>query len=393
MEWVLYAFWSSVILLLYTFVGYPLMIAVLALVRPRTMQIQKTGFLPTVSFIIAAHNEEAIIGEKIRNCLALDYPQEKLQVIIASDCSSDRTDEIVAQYKNTGVELVRLTERGGKIAAQNLAASTAKGEILTFSDSSTMLHPSSLKKMVRNFADGMVGCVSGEDKSVSTNRGRPEDEGLYVKYEMAIRRWESKLGSIVGASGCFFSLRRNLWTPQAEFHAEDFSIPLAIREQGFRTITEPQAVVYVKTVTSADSEFARRVRAATHGLAGLLWKKRLLNPFRFGFFSIQLISHKILRFVVPFVLIVTFITNAMLVQTGFLYALLFILQVAFYACAGIGFLLRDRLEKPRIVSFPFYFVIVNAAILTAWWRIIQGQRTATWEPSLRRSSLKVTPQP
>jgi cellulose synthase/poly-beta-1,6-N-acetylglucosamine synthase-like glycosyltransferase len=389
MEWLVYVFWLSLFVLSYTFVGYPLMIAVLARVRQQT-QIQDTEFFSTVSLIVAAHNEETIIGEKILNCLALEYPPEKLQIIIASDCSQDRTDHIVAQYKAQGVQHVRLPERRGKIAAQNLAASTAKGEILAFSDSSTMLHPSSLRKMVRNFADGMVGCVSGEDKSVSTNGRQIEDEGLYVKYEMAVRRWESKLGSIVGASGCFFSLRRSLWMPQAEFLAEDFSIPLAIREQGFRTIAEPQAVVYVKTVASADSEFARRVRAAGHGLAGILCKKRLLNPFRFGLFSIQLISHKMLRFTVPFLLIATFVSNGMLVQTGLLYSSIFILQVALYVCAGIGFLLRDRLDNPRILSFPFYFVMVNGAILMAWWRMIQGQRTETWEPSHRSSSLDGT---
>jgi len=380
-----HAFWVSALILVYTFAGYPLVMFLASAMFPRP--VGKARITPMVSLIIAAHNEEKGIREKIENSLALDYPPERRQIIVASDCSTDRTDQIVREYSGRGVELVRLPERLGKVPAQNLAVTKAQGDILFFSDATILLPPDALAKMVRNFADLAVGCVSCEDKSISVKDGRRvEDEGLYVKYEMLLRRWESGVGSIVGASGCFFGIRKELWTQPDDFLAEDFAMPLNIREQGFRTVSEPEAIAYVKAVPSAGAEFARRVRTATHGLMGLFFKRHLLNPFRFGFFSVQLFSHKVLRFTVPVFMSIILVANLFLVARGNLYLGIFALQICFYLGAGAGYLLRSSRYRPRIASFPFYFVMVNVAIALAWVRVLQGRRHASWMPSQRISA-------
>lgn len=375
-------FWLSSFGVFYAFAGYPLTIGLLARVSPKP--VKKDGIAPKVSVIICAYNEEAVIGEKMENSLALDYPKEQLEIIVASDCSTDRTDQIVAEYAGRGVRLLTLTERKGKTAAQNLAVTRAEGEIIVFSDASILLEKESIRNLVRNFSDPAVGCVSCEDKTVSIRDGKAvEDEGLYVKYEMLLRRWESSFGSLVGASGCFYGLRKPLWRHPEDFLVVDFTTALDVREQGYRTVSEPEAIAYVKTVASSDKEFARRVRTATRGLVGLLYKRRLLNPFRFGFFSFQLFSHKLLRFLAPFLLILLMIANVALVSEGALYVGVLALQGAFYAGACLGFLLKDRPGLPRAFSFPLYFVMVNWAILVAWVRVMQGKTDATWAPTRR----------
>ena len=375
-------FWLSAFGVFYAFAGYPLTIGLLAWVSPKP--VKKDGIAPKVSVIICAYNEEAVIGEKIENSLALDYPKEQIEIIVASDCSTDRTDQIVSEYAGRGVRLLTLTERKGKTAAQNLAVTRAEGEIIVFSDASILLEPDSIRNLVRNFSDPAVGCVSCEDKTVSIRDGKAvEDEGLYVKYEMLLRRWESSFGSLVGASGCFYGLRKPLWRHPEDFLVVDFTTALDVREQGYRTVSEPEAIAYVKTVASSDKEFARRVRTATRGLVGLLHKRRLLNPFRFGFFSFQLFSHKLLRFLAPFLLILLMIANVALVSEGALYVGVLAVQGAFYAGACVGFFLKEKPDAPRAFSFPLYFVMVNWAILVAWVRVMQGKTDATWAPTRR----------
>ena len=382
MAWLEAIFWLSAFGVFYAFVGYPLAIGVLAYVKPSL--IARENIAPSVSLIICVYNEQAVIQEKIENSLALDYPKEKLEVIVASDCSTDRTNQIATEYANRGVRLLTLPERKGKTAAQNLAVSKAGGDIIVFSDASILLEPDSIRKLVRNFSDPTVGCVSCEDKTISIRDGKAvEDEGLYVRYEMAVRRWESRFGSIVGASGCCYGLRKPLWRQPEDFLVVDFTTALDVREQGYRTVSEPEAIAYVKTVASPEKEFARRVRTATRGLVGLLHKRRLMNPFRFGFFAFQLASHKLLRFLVPGLLILLLISNVMLAEAGLIYLSILVLQAVFYTNALIGYLLKERAWLPRVFSFPLYFVMVNWAILVAWARVFQGKTDATWVPTRR----------
>lgn len=367
-------------LLFYTFIGYPVLIGTLA--RGGDGVLPTLGNLPSVSIIIVAHNEEAIIAAKLDNVLQIDYPPDRLEILVACDHSTDRTDEIVKRYADRRVKLVCLAERGGKVMAQDLAVQHATGEIVLFSDASTFLKPNIVQKLVRHFADPMVGCVSAEDYSFSsTQTGRVEDEGLYVRYEMLIRRAESRLGCLVGASGCCFAIQRVLWSRFDLALAEDFILPLLIRERGFKTVSDPEAIAYVHVVASPQQEFARRVRTATQGITTLFAMRRMLNPWHAGSFSLALISHKLCRFLVPFFLLMVLLTSVALAGTHFIYLWALGVQIVFYGAALTGWVWRG--ERPRAVSLPLYLVTVQCAILRAWICVALGQRCTTWAPSLR----------
>jgi cellulose synthase/poly-beta-1,6-N-acetylglucosamine synthase-like glycosyltransferase len=367
-------------LLFYTFIGYPVLIVTLA--RGKVGVLPTLGKLPSVSVIIVAHNEEAIIAAKLDNVLQIDYPPDRFEIIIASDHSTDRTDEIVRNCAVRGVKLVCLGERRGKVAAQDFALQHSTGEIVIFSDASTFLKADIVQKLVRHFADPMVGCVSGEDRSLSsTDQGKVEDEGLYVRYEMFIRRAESRLGCLVGASGCCFAIRRTLWTTFDISLAEDFILPLLIRERGFKTVSDSEAIAYVHAVASPHEEFVRRVRTATQGIMSLFEMRRLLNPWHAGSFSLALISHKLCRFLVPFFLLVALLTNVALAGTHPIYSVALGVQIIFYGAAVAGWVWRRK--GPRVISLPLYLVIVQCAIVRAWICAGLGHRCATWSPSRR----------
>ncbi len=367
-------------ILFYTFIGYPVLIATLT--RGRTRVLPALSRLPSVSIIIAAHNEEAIIADKLDNVLQIHYPPDSLEILVASDHSTDRTDEIVRSYAARGVKLVCLAQRGGKVAAQELALKQSTGDILIFSDASTFLKADIVQKLVRHFADPMVGCVSSEDRSVgATDPGRIEAEALYIRYEMLIRRAESRLGFLVGASGSCFAIRRFLWATFDRSLAEDFMLPLLIRYRGFKTVSDSEAIAYVPTVPSPEEEFARRARTATQGIMSLLEMRRLLNPWYAGSFSLLLISHKLCRFLVPFFLLAALLTNVALAGTHFVYSMALGVQVLFYGAALTGLVWRRK--GPRPLSLPFYFVIVQCAILKAWIHVGLGRRCVTWSPPRR----------
>jgi cellulose synthase/poly-beta-1,6-N-acetylglucosamine synthase-like glycosyltransferase len=375
-------FWLSLVTLVYAYIGYPVLLALLAALRARP--IDKKEITPRVSMVIPVYNEARVIRQKLENCLAQDYPPEKLQIIVVSDASTDTTRDIVSAYADRGVVYLELPQRQGKEAGQNLAVSNAEGEVIVFSDASIMLDKQALRQMVANFHDETVGCVSGEDRSVSSNQALPEEsEGLYVRYEMLIRRLETRLASIVGASGCFYGVRRHLCAPLPVSIPRDFVAPLEVQERGFRSISEPQAIAFVKTVANPRDEFPRRIRTATRGLGGLLYKRHLLGLHRYGLFALMLFSHKLLRFLAPVFMIVLLISNALLF-TRPLYQGFAILQGIFYGLACVGYCLAARNRASKLFSFPFYFVMVNLAILIAWYRLLSGKQYATWSPSKRR---------
>ena len=367
-------------LLFYTFVGYPALIMTLA--RGRVGIPPSLGTLPSVSVIIVAHNEEAIIAAKLDNALQIDYPPDRLEILVACDHSTDRTDEIVRHYARWGVKLICLGERGGKVRAQDFAFQHSTGEIIVFSDASTFLKADIVQKLVRHFTDPLVGCVSGEDRSLSSiEPGKVEDEGLYVRYEMLIRGAESRLGCLVGASGCCFAIRRALWTTFDPALAEDFILPLLIRQRGFTTVSDPDAIAYVHAVASPQEEFARRVRTATQGIMTVFVMRRLLNPWHAGSFAFVLISHKLCRFVVPFVLLTTLLTTVSLAGRHPIYSAALSIQLVFYGAALGGWLWQRK--GPRVISLPLYLVTIQCAILRAWIGVGLGHRYATWSPSRR----------
>jgi cellulose synthase/poly-beta-1,6-N-acetylglucosamine synthase-like glycosyltransferase len=370
-----YVFWGSALLVLYAYFGYPLLLAALSLVRGRPAL--RGDITPPLTFIITAFNEERQIERKILNSLEQDYPPGRLQIIVASDCSSDATDEIVRRYRDRGVELVRAPERRGKEAAQMLALEHARGEVVAFSDAATVLEPRALRMIVRSFADLEVGCVSSEDRVID-EQGRPGGEGAYVRYEMALRRLEGRVNSLVGLSGSFFAARREVcrgWQPDIQ---SDFNVLLSSVRLGLRGVSDPEALGYYHDVGDASREFARKRRTVLRGMSALWRNASMLNPFRHGLFALQLISHKLLRWLVPVFMLAALVSSAALLGRP-AYRLLFGLQVGFYllalgGAAGAG---------ARAFRLPFFLLLTNTSILLAWLKFLRGERIVAWRPSER----------
>ena len=407
-------FWFSLFMIFYAYAGYALVLLTID-VYHRFFKRRKYYFssskidghqaddqLPHVSFIITAYNEAARIAKKIENTLALSYPSEKFEIIVASDCSSDETDNIVESYAGRGVKLVRAPERKGKEHAQMHAVQAATGEIFVFSDVATILKPDALRNIVHNFQDSTIGCVSSEDRFIDRDGG-VSGEGLYVRYEMFLRALESRVNTLVGMSGSFFAARREAcqnWAPDLQ---SDFNTLLNAVKLGMKGISDPQSIGYYENIADERKEFQRKVRTVLRGIAVLMRNRQLLNPFRRGLFAWQLISHKICRWAVPFFLTLAMISNAFLLPSGRIYVVLFILQLFFYLAAA-WYRLRWKAESyshirhrsvwymtvARIgaIVYPvariaYYFLSVNIAIAWAWVRFVKGERATSWEPSKR----------
>ncbi|MFO0773257.1 MAG: glycosyltransferase family 2 protein [Nitrospiraceae bacterium] len=372
-------FWGALGFVVYAYAGYPIVLWLLSLVRNRP--VAKAAILPKVSFIITAFNEEKRLPDKLRNSLEQDYPKDKIEIIVASDCSTDRTDDIVREHGSLGVCLSRLPNKGGKEAAQKFAVESAGGDVLVFSDVATTLPPTAIRTIVMNFADPSVGCVSSVDRFVDAD-GRVSGEGAYVTYEMLLRRLETKVNSLVGLSGSFFAARREVcrnWAPDLQ---SDFNTLLNSIRGGLRGVSDPDSVGFYKNLADERKEYDRKVRTVVRGISVFMRSLALLNPFTYHLFAWQLFSHKLCRWMVPFALIVAFVSNAVLAWDSWWYRLLFAGQAAFYGVAA-AYMWSHALPKVALLRLPSFFVMVNVSILDAWMRYFRGDRILYWDPSKR----------
>src|SRR5919107_1510272 len=314
-------FWLAAAALAYAYVGYPLLVWLVARLRPRA--VRRAEFEPEVSVVITAYNEERDLAAKLENTLALDYPREKLEVIVASDCSSDRTDEIARSYAARGVRLHRQAERLGKTAAQNAAVELARGEVILFSDATTLYQKDVLRALAPNFADPSVGCVAGNLVYVDPARtGTGEGARSYWGYETFLRRQESLACSLIGAPGALYAVRRAAYVPLYHEACSDFIIATKMVEQGLRAVYEPGAVCEEETNRGAGKELRMRVRIIAQTLTDLWRHRALLNPLRGGFYSVQLLSHKLMRYLVPLFLACVLAASAVLAPGSRFYAVL-----------------------------------------------------------------------
>jgi cellulose synthase/poly-beta-1,6-N-acetylglucosamine synthase-like glycosyltransferase len=372
-------FISSVALIAYAYLGYPVLI--FALSRLLQRPVRKSDITPAVSIIIAAYNEERAIATKIENTLALDYPSEKLEIIVASDCSTDRTDQIVNSFAGGRVILHRQAERLGKTMAQNSAAKVSSAEILVFTDATTGYQPDALRKLVRSFADSTVGCVSSHliyvDRS-ATSIGRGCRS--YWGYENFLRESESRLGSMIGVTGCLYAVRRTSYTPLDHDMCSDFVIASEIHMKGLRTVDEPQAISLEDTNNRSRDEFRMRVRIMEQTMSALGRYREVLKVRRHGLYALQMLSHKVLRYVVSALLVVAFITNLLIVSQSRAYIATLAVQVAFYLSALAGGILARSGAKPGPLAIPYYFVLANAAIIVAFVKHLRGEDHVVWEP-------------
>lgn len=372
-------FWSSAAALFYTYAGYPLLIALVSALKHR--KVRRAVIEPTVSIVITAYNEERDLTAKLENTLALDYPRDLLEIIVASDCSTDRTDDIAREYATEGVRLYRQSERLGKTAAQNAAVEQARGEIILFSDATSLYEPDVLRAIVPNFADAEVGCVAGRliyvDGSDShVGRGARS----YWGYETFLKRHESCAGSLIGASGCLYAVRKAAYVPLYHEACSDFIIATKMVEQGLRAVFEPNAVCTEQTNRQTDKELKMRVRIIAQTFTDLWRHRAMLNPVRSGFYAVQLLSHKVMRYLVPFFLMGLFIGSAVLASGALFYRMMFAAQLAGYACPALAWMLDRVGIRSRLLAFPQYFILANLASLIACYQFLRGERYARWEP-------------
>jgi cellulose synthase/poly-beta-1,6-N-acetylglucosamine synthase-like glycosyltransferase len=376
-----WAFWLSMAFLLYVYMGFALLVAVVGYWRHRA--VRTAPIVPRVSLIIAAYNEEHVIGDRVDNALALDYPPHALEIIVASDGSTDATEAIVARYASWGVRLLSLP-RQGKIRALDAAVIEATGEILVFSDANTMCARNALRALVRNFADAAIGGVAGhtgyrlEANTQSSARG----ESLYWSYDSWLKHLESLTGSIVSAHGGLYAVRRALYRPSADpAVTDDFAISTAVIEQGYRLVFDGDALAFETAVPEAQREFGRRVRLMTRGLRGVVMRRGLLNPFRYGFYSVVLFSHKVARRLAPVALVILAASNAALWDAGPVYRAMAVGQLLFYLTALAGLLLRRvRLGSLKVIYVPFFYCMANLAAAVALIQLLRGRRIAHWQP-------------
>ena len=359
---------------------YPLSIYILGIFRNTKTSKDLSRFYVTV--IITAFNEENLIEHKVKNTIEIDYPKENMQIIVASDGSKDRTNEIVNKFNEYSVELVSIAERKGKENAQREALKHARGEIIVFTDVATTLEKNAIERIVSNFADPSIGCVSSEDRVIGKD-GKQSGENFYVRYEMWLRKLESKVGSPVGLSGSFFAARKSVCEDFSSEMDSDFRTLLNSVKRGMRGTVDPEAIGYYQDLSDQRREFERKVRTVLRGLTVFFRNIEFLNVFRYGLFSYELFCHKLLRWLVPFFLIIMFVVNIPLASVSRGFAILLAAQCLFYAIAAIQ-LFRDMYSSSILfIKIPIYFVTVNSSILVAWFRYLTGQRVLIWTPSER----------
>ena len=374
-------FYISGLLCVYSYFLYPLILKLIPTRLSTDVSSENDMALPKLSLIITVHNEENRIREKLGNSLEIEYPSELLEIIIASDFSTDATDSIVETYMEEGVQLVRADERKGKEYAQLCAIRASSGDILVFSDVATQIPAEALRLLVKGFVDTRVGAVSSEDRFVS-NDGRVVGEGAYVKYEMWLRRLESDRAGLVGLSGSFFAARREVCENWDIHSPSDFNTALNCAKKGKVAITCPDVVGIYKDVKDPGLEYRRKMRTVIRGITAIVSHPEVLNPFRMGMFAFQVWSHKIMRWGVPWFMLVFAVSTLMLQEQGVIYTLALIAQLAFYALALAG-LLSLNLRENTVIKIVFFFVQTNLALAQAALSFLSGKRMSVWTPSQR----------
>jgi cellulose synthase/poly-beta-1,6-N-acetylglucosamine synthase-like glycosyltransferase len=385
-------FWAALALLFYAYIGYPVLMFVLS--RLYALPFKKAEILPRISMVIAAHNEENDIEAKLENALALDYPPHLFEIVVASDCSTDRTDEIVRRFAerhpDRAIKLYQQKQHYGKTIAQNAAVSLTTGEFLLFSDATTMYRKDVARKIVQAFADPTVGCVAGqlvyEDRKSSVVGDGCKS---YWGYEKFIKEAESTVCSLIGVSGCLYAVRRSCHQKLANDMIDDFVIATEIRLQGLRTVYEPDAISTEDTNKKGKDEFRMRVRVIQQTFSALQRYPQVLSLRKQGLFAFQMLSHKVMRYLVPAFLAVIFLSNALITTVHPFYFWLFYVQLAAYGLAWLGWVC-DRLGiRLGPLSLPFYFVLANTAIVIAFMKFMRGETRVVWQ-SVREQKLAST---
>jgi cellulose synthase/poly-beta-1,6-N-acetylglucosamine synthase-like glycosyltransferase len=344
----------------------------------RDRRVPRAG-IPLVSIVIPAYNEERVIEEKLKNTLALDYPAEKLEVILVSDGSTDRTSEIAAGFA-PAVKVLIQPQRSGKPAALNRGIAEATGEVVIITDANTTLDHGAVRNLARHFGHERIGAVLGDLHC--TAPGSYQSENRYWDYERALKFLEGRIGALLGGQGGIYAIRRACYRPiPAETWVDDFVIGMRIKEAGYRLVYDTEAVAFEETTPSVEAEFVRKARIAAGDFQALAATWRLLNPLR-GSIAFSYWSHKVLRWLAPFFLIAAFIANLFLLNHRF-YQITFGLQAVLYAAGFLGHYVGKKSGLLGAFALPYYFVFMNAALLVGLFRCIAGRQRAAWQRTER----------
>ncbi|WGO98397.1 glycosyltransferase family 2 protein [Saccharophagus degradans] len=374
-------FWFLVFLSVYSYFIYPLILKLLSRARSQSDgQAQDVDQL-FLSLVITAYNEKDRIRRKLENALTLDFDKDRFEIVIASDSSDDGTDDIVREYADRGVRLVRAEERLGKENAQLTAIKAVKGDIIVFSDVATEMEPDALQKLVKYFADASVGAVSSEDRFISQD-GSVAGEGAYVKYEMWLRKQESNLAGLVGLSGSFFAARKEVCEEWDIHSPSDFNTALNSARLGLRAVTAPDVLGFYQDLKDPSKEYMRKIRTVIRGMTALARHPDVLNPSEFGVYALQVFSHKLMRWLVPWFLLALFVVSAMVSSEGFIYSLALLGQLAFYGVA-LAAHYNEKVRSYGPIKIIYFFTQVNVALFDAACRFLAGTRMTTWKPSAR----------
>jgi cellulose synthase/poly-beta-1,6-N-acetylglucosamine synthase-like glycosyltransferase len=378
---------AALTFVVYTFVGYPALLWLMVRHRSIDGTRELPDHWPMITITLAAYNEAVGIRQTLESLLALDYPAEKRQILVISDASTDGTDDIVHEFADRGVELLRMAERKGKTAGENAALPRLRGEIIVNTDASIRIHPGALKPLIAAFEDEGVGLASGRDVSVAeAGEGSNPGESGYVDFEMQLREMETRTEGIVGASGCFYAIRAELHkTRIPDGLSRDFAAALITRENGYRPVSVNEAVCYVPRTSSLSREYNRKVRTIARGIQTLFYKRRLLNPLCYGRFAWMLFSHKLCRWAVPWAFLVAGLSLIGLAFTEIWARWLLGLGVVGIVLALMSLALPSGTGARRVLAIPIYVGLSSSAAIHAWLRVARGDRNPTWEPTRREA--------
>jgi cellulose synthase/poly-beta-1,6-N-acetylglucosamine synthase-like glycosyltransferase len=369
-------FWGSLSIIVYSYVGFPLLVALRAWLWPAP--VKRATHTPRVSVVLAAHNEAQVITRKLDNTLALNYPRECLEMVVASDGSDDDTADLVAKYAAPQVKLLRLP-RGGKNRALNAAVAAARGEILVFTDADAMFRLDALRHLVAPFSDPQVGGVAGDYRH-ATNVVEGANERSYWDFERRLKGWQSCADSMTSAWGPIYAIRRSLFKPIPAGVTDDYFISAQVLAAHRRLIFEPRAAASGPVATSTQAEFRRKVRIISAGLRGVWEMRALLNPLEYGLLAVQVFSHKLLRRLMVIPLLLLGISAPALWQSGWFYRLITLGQLVLHGAAALGFLLRGtHWGQSKLLRLPFFFDMVYTAAAVALVALLRGARHDMWE--------------
>ncbi len=371
-------FWVSLVLILYTYLGYYLILLVWSRLRSRQRRVDQQ-VLPTVSMVVAVYNEEKVIRDKLANCRAIDYPEDRIEFLFGSDGSTDATVTLVSSCDMPNVRLVAFAEREGKARVLNKLVPQARGQILVFSDANTMYQPDALRRLVAHFADPTIGGVCGYLRLISPDRhAGSQGEAVYWDYENRLKEMEGKIKTVFGATGGIYAIRRELFVPlpTAKMVNDDFLTPLRVVEQGYDVVYDGRAVATEYTSPRVKGEFLRKVRIGAANFNVLPEIRHLLHPKR-GYVAFGLWSHKLIRWLVPFLLVVLLVSNIFAMGSPFFDAFM-VLQAAFYLLVLLGWLLSLVGVKVGLVTYAYYFVVIHMGLLVGFFKFLLGRQPAAW---------------